>query len=444
MSTTDIYYEEDLLNESFCKKVIDSLTNEENFKIKEFLNKLSLAFIRESENFRREIINYFIIKFDGVGEDFLFRIGRDTMCGNIIILYKFFDKNSVIDISNIDNYDRLFELDFITESVLDLTPTNSQSCISFDDRLIKQCSKNVIVRLITLTELFFLKNYLHKSKDNFLSLLKLYESYNNIGGNKTEIFDSLINNNFDKFLSCIRKYDSNIKNINDFLKNYSRLYELLQESGIFVFFDFNNLTFNGVVYNKNIYPLRFLDKNKQEKILMSFQNIDKNEVAEIYDLNTESFAIPLYLSRKILISDVFSFSKIKDIILEKSDILEVKKLTEDEIIEKISKIIEEPNKTPHGPGEKADILTGKVKIIDDKDFRESAFIVKGKSFPRVNAQHVTHQILKSAKTNAQVLFLVITGNILDEARDNFIELAKLKDKIYCIIDCIDVAKIMKM
>src|SRR5471030_2767785 len=53
------------------------------------------------------------------------------------------------------------------------------------------------------------------------------------------------------------------------------------------------------------------------------------------------------------------------------------------------------NDTPHGPMEIVDILTTKVNC--KSQYQYCAFILKGKSFKRVTAQDVSHQIYRLRK-----------------------------------------------
>ncbi|MBU4116176.1 MAG: hypothetical protein KKG94_00345 [Nanoarchaeota archaeon] len=443
MKVANIYYEEDLLDINFLKKVIEKLDDDENH-IRNFLNKLSFAFIRESENFRKEIIIQFLNKFESKGEDFFFRIGRDTLCGSVIILYIVLEKHPVISIQNVHWYKKLSDLEFILNGAIDLVPKIGEFDIVFDERLTKSCSALDKSNLIELTELFFITNIIKKNLDNFKSLLELYRVGGARNSDKKEILDSLINNNFDKFLSCVRKYDSNIRKSEDFLNNYSKIYNLLLESGVFVYFDFDNLIFNGVATNKNLYPVKYLDRNKKEAILMPFQNLSNGDLEKAYDIHSESYAIPLKSCKKFTLRDIYSFKDAEKIKITAEEIKQTKKLSEDEIIETISVLIGDPNKTTHSPAEKADLYTGKLKINNETDLRDVAFIIKGKSFPKITPKDVSHQIIKASNTEATILFLGITGNLFDESRDNFISIAKLANKGYCILDVVDLTKIRKL
>lgn len=130
--------------------------------------------------------------------------------------------------------------------------------------------------------------------------------------------------------------------------------------------------------------------------------------------------------RIIKIHEIDEFSEIRsipdasinDTIL--SNIRELNEKTEMEPF--IREILSDPNETPHGPTEIADILTSHVHVRGDK--RLAAFILKGKSFKRVSSKDVTHQFAK-LRSIPQLSLMVFgaVGNIHDEPKKNFLQAA---------------------
>nr|CBH38629.1 hypothetical protein BSM_21060 [uncultured archaeon] len=148
--------------------------------------------------------------------------------------------------------------------------------------------------------------------------------------------------------------------------------------------------------------------------------------------------------RIIKIHEIDEFSEImtipaaaiNDTIL--SNIRELNEKTEMEPF--IREILSDPNETPHGPTEIADILTSHVHVRGDK--RLAAFILKGKSFDKVTSRHVTHQFAKLRQI-PQIGLMVFgaVGNIQDDAQKDFVQTAKDAGCDYLIIDAQDCARL---
>ncbi len=119
----------------------------------------------------------------------------------------------------------------------------------------------------------------------------------------------------------------------------------------------------------------------------------------------------------------------------------VQSLDEREEIEPfIRSILSEISGTPHGPAEIVDILTHKV-VIDEKP-GIAAYILKGKSFPKVRPTHVAHQIYRLEKiTPLNIAVFAVTGILLDAAKEQFISTAQRVAEYYAIFDIIDLARL---
>jgi hypothetical protein len=150
------------------------------------------------------------------------------------------------------------------------------------------------------------------------------------------------------------------------------------------------------------------------------------------------------MARIIKINEIDEFSEImtipndaiKDPIL--SNIRELNEKTEMEPF--IREILSDPNETPHGPTEIADILTSHVDVRGDK--RLAAFILKGKSFKRVTSRDVTHQFARLRQIPQLGLMVFgAVGNIHDNAQKDFVQTAKDAGCDYLIIDAQDCARL---
>lgn len=437
-----IFYEEDLLNFDSFEKTLDNMETIE--ELKNFLGKLSFAFFSSDLDYKRKMLFKFMNKYSERDFRFFLKIGRESYFGNVIILLKFVQDFGIINAESFDYFLELKTLEFIEEEIFDYCERGSVS-LDVEVTELKLASKNTALNLIFLLELFLSRGILISTKAVYITLMTLYKSHSNIGADKSSLYSSLLEQDAEKFIICLKKYDINFQDLNYFLNNYSKAYNLLLKNGIFVSFFVGNIKSNGEIYNNNFYPMRYIDSSGEERVLMPFAQVDKNRVKKIYDLVSESYVFSSNFSSKLTISDIFSFEKVKTFNEEilPVDIELVKEMSEKEIISRFSKIIHEMNEVPHGPAELADLLTGKIYINNSLDNRDSAFVFKGKSFKAIKPTEVAHQFLKAARTSAKILFFVYTGDILDEVREEFIQVSAGANKPYCFIDLEEITRIFK-
>ena len=126
------------------------------------------------------------------------------------------------------------------------------------------------------------------------------------------------------------------------------------------------------------------------------------------------------MGQLIEIRDVNAFSRIATVTAMTSGILaSVAQLHEiDELEAFLREILFDPTETHHGPTEIADILTTNVHVRGRKKF--AAFVLKGKSFPKVTSKQVAHQFLKLRTINGLDLIVFgAVGDIQDDAQRDF-------------------------
>lgn len=145
-----------------------------------------------------------------------------------------------------------------------------------------------------------------------------------------------------------------------------------------------------------------------------------------------------------LIDDFDSFSAVRNISaqsISEKVISAVKSLDEREELEPYLRIIlHDPNETPHGPAEIADIFTHKLSI--QKLTGMAAFILKGRSFPTVKPRHVAHQIYRLEKiAGLAIAVFAAPGIVLDSAKEQFVSTALRLGCNYSIFDAIDLARL---
>jgi superfamily II DNA or RNA helicase len=144
------------------------------------------------------------------------------------------------------------------------------------------------------------------------------------------------------------------------------------------------------------------------------------------------------------IDDFDSFSEVRNIPAELiSEILlnVVRKLDEREELEPYLRLIlHDPNETPHGPAEIADIFTHKLSI--QRLTGMAAFILKGKSFKTVRPHDVAHQIYRLEKiAGLAIAVFAAPGTILDGAKEQFVSTALRIGCNYAIFDANDLARL---
>lgn len=151
------------------------------------------------------------------------------------------------------------------------------------------------------------------------------------------------------------------------------------------------------------------------------------------------------MGRLIKLHEIDEFSDVKNIpdaAITKEILSNVKQFDEVNVIEKsIREIIYDPNNTPHGPSEIADILTSHINVRGSKCM--AAYIIKGKSFDKVKSITVAHQFLKIRQIpGIGLLVFIAVGDIQDDAQRDFIQVAFDTDCDYIIIDAQDLARLL--
>jgi len=144
------------------------------------------------------------------------------------------------------------------------------------------------------------------------------------------------------------------------------------------------------------------------------------------------------------VNDFDSFSAVRDVRPESVPeqlIRAVQKLDEREELEPYLRLIlHDPNETPHGPAEIADIFTHKLSI--QKLAGMAAFILKGRSFKTVRPRDVAHQIYRLEKiAGLAIAIMAAPGTILDGAKEHFVSTALRLGCNYAIFDAVDLARL---
>ena len=124
---------------------------------------------------------------------------------------------------------------------------------------------------------------------------------------------------------------------------------------------------------------------------------------------------------KLCLEDIDNFNKVNNRPRESvSEIADaIKNLNEKLHIEpSLRDIICDLTETAHGPSERADILTERIKIQGRSKL--AAFVIKGKSYQKVKAKDVVHQFVRLKDIQGlDIAIFVAVGDIQDSARIEF-------------------------
>jgi len=89
-----------------------------------------------------------------------------------------------------------------------------------------------------------------------------------------------------------------------------------------------------------------------------------------------------------------------------------------ELAPMLREILADPTETPHGPTEIADVLISKVRLRGERCI--AAFVLKGKSFSKVRASDIDHQVVRLRQIpDLGLMTLVAVGHIQDGAQRDF-------------------------
>jgi hypothetical protein len=438
--------EDDLRDVEFCKELIRrAFEIGAKQTITLLFEKMSRAFIFADAKYRQELIEDTYSAMRPLELADSIEIGRYSVFGNVVVLYSFMKRYTVVTSERLELVAALSELSFIKDPfTLELLPSGGKLILEIDERA-KQLNKPPeIEKSIEICELLFMGEKIVESRDTVEAMLRLYEASQMPDRKfKADILSSLLLKNPQIFLYCMQKMGKAFRDEQDIIHSYSEIFDLLQSLSLPVFFDFARVRFTDKVYNDNSYFARLLRKSGIEELLWAFEDEDSGDIQKVYDLRTEGFVTPKGRSGKVLLHEVFSFKKaqeITDVSTEK--IMAVKTLYETEIEEKIRDILRDQNITAHSPAEKVDVLEWKSYINNERDLRNVGFILKGRGFPKLSLDKVAHNIVKAVDLPVDIVFLVFTGDIFDEALAQFINLTTMAKKMYCVIDSRDLARLL--
>lgn len=155
------------------------------------------------------------------------------------------------------------------------------------------------------------------------------------------------------------------------------------------------------------------------------------------------FGEECYMGRLIKIHEIDEFYEIiniPDASINDEILTNIANLDEETELEQFTRdILYDPNNTPHGPVEIADILTT-LCVRGEK--KNAAFVLKGKSYKKVTSRDVSHQFMKLRQLpDVGLIVFGAVGNIYDDAQRDFITTAMDIGCDYLIVDAHDWARL---
>jgi hypothetical protein len=442
--------DKELKDVDFCRRIVARAITEKHMDILgQALGKMTEVFVFSDDKFRKNLTVTMYSSLRDLSLKNMISLGRETILGNILTLYFFAKRNTVVTFQNLETMSTLSDLKFIDDPfMLELCAGILEHRIIFDlDERVEHLPKpEEIEKTTRISEGFFENGLIEKNEDTIGGFAILYKNSTSPDLRlKGEIVTSLVKKKLKLFVNLLSKiFGKNIETEQDILEHYSEIYDELARINTPIFFDFEDyVRYNGVLYNGNFFFLKYMDNTGKERILFPFDQIGLDSVQKVFDLSSGTYVTPKGRMGKMLPHEIFSFKKMAKIdYVPKAKLDAVSRLSEDEIGKKIREILKDQNITPHAPSELADIFTTKLLINNENDLRDSAFILKGKGYPRVYLRSLSSNLLKAVKLPVAILFLVYLGSIMDEAQQSFIEECRLRGRMYCIIDRMDLAKLL--
>lgn len=442
-----IISEENLKNLRFCKQLLRRAFQERNDSvIRSLLSKISTVFVFSDEEYRREIVEYTYNLTHPLSVEKILDLDKESIFGNVLIIYYLVKEISPLTSEKIQTFVRLSELKHIRDSMtLELVPTKDVIIIDLDERVGSINNPSDIEKCIEICELLFSNGLVARTIDTINGMLILYKNASKAElGFKGDIIASLIKKKLNIFLTLIKKVLEEVKHREDLIKYYDKIYDLLLRAGIPVFFDFEKIYVDfDSLYNGNFYFAKVLDKLGNIDLILPFDKVGANQIQKVYDLNTGNFVTPRGRIGKLLLHDIFSFRRVRQITqVPEQQISFARELRETEIERKIREILHDQNITTHSPVEKVDVYTLKLYVNNENDLRDAGMILKGRGYLKVNLDSVASNILKAIDLPVHIIFLIHTGVLDDVAREKFINQCNRAKKMYCVVDAEDLARLL--
>jgi hypothetical protein len=152
-------------------------------------------------------------------------------------------------------------------------PYQEQVMLQIDER-VKGFSEDEVNKLAFACNFLFQIALLKKSRGTVESFLNVYNEVNKTEYSlRANLICSLLQGDPSQFSLLIEKFgELKITSENKIVENYSELWKCLEKLLLPVYFDLNNLRFNGVVFNDNFYFLKYETPDGFQKIVFPWSS----------------------------------------------------------------------------------------------------------------------------------------------------------------------------
>ncbi|XHH09790.1 MAG: hypothetical protein ACFCUE_03960 [Candidatus Bathyarchaeia archaeon] len=429
-----------LLLERIIQQIVCSNNNEE---IRELLRKMHFSFIANNDNYRMQSLEKLEKFFSQFPLQRISALCSDSLVGNYLALLLMFKKIAIIDVDSARDVIMLIpKLEYKEDLFSFGFPYPEQVFLDVDER-ISALPKNDIENLAASCVFLFQLDYIKKNKTTVESIRQIFASVGKTEYSlKSSLIKSLSDEDVSSFFSLLRRFGININSEQEVITGYCDFIHTLEQLSLPIYFKTNNIRFNGTMFNDNFTLLLYKDSSGIDKLIFPFRQVNFFEVGKVFDPESQIFYTPRERYGRLLLRDISSFKNVETIEAATPEKIKiVASMDEDAIAEKIRLILKDANLTHHGPIEIVDILTQYLFVNNTDDLRFSGFILKGSSFDAIHLNTIAGQLLKACHSVAQIVFLVFTSRLDDQAQTFFIKECNDKRKNFCIINRNELARL---
>ena len=440
--------EQDFFEYDCCEKVLSRIFAENRIDLlNAVLKKLSFAFFVKDEEFRAHILNTLLKYAKKMNIEAHVNAFQDNVPGNLFLLGYTARFLSPITVHNFKRLKMFLHCPYIMdEDVLNLYPLQDKIVLDLTTNLQNQISQRSLIRLVKILELLFQCKIIQESKESVISFYHLYGAISQSPYTlKHEIIESLLNKKIQTLLKHVNKITSmNIdKNcLNAEVVMFS--FKVLRNLRIPVYWHLENVRFNGEYINDNFFITLYKDASGSLHIFWPYDKISASEIKSVLDIRSGSFVIPSQRYGKLLLEQIYSFNevaKVKNVSEEEINL--VKNMTEKEMERAIRHILRDCNETAHSPIEVVDIYELKLHVNGIDDVRNAGFILKGRSYHNITLNTIATNIIKAVDSPVDIIFIIYVGKLQDEVLTHLERLCQQTNKMYCVIDSNDLARLLK-
>lgn len=432
------------VSDHFVKEIFAKIITQKFHKLLPiFFKKIHYFYLELSNNDRKELVKFFYKNLEKLELVPLVEYCKDSLVGNHLWLFALSSKMYNVDVSMLDLISNVERLQF-QEDLLSLNPQFDKKCVvEIDERILGDrisAQKSLKVQVLWYLHLIGL---LESTEDIVRSFKILYSTNEPIDKLKASLISSMLEGKEDEFIRILKRLNPEYDNVSSILDlDLMNLFNFVIFTKVPVYFDWKNVRYNGTLSNRNFFFLKYRNTQGEDKIVQPYSNAELNLVSKIYDMYGDTWFTPTERFGKLLPEDIHSFIRIKEIKDAAHEIERISSMSEDMVEAKLREILMDQGNTPHTPIEIADIFSTKIKINNESDLRNAAFILKGSSYsPQVTLKTVANQILKVFDLPIDLVIFIYVTSMGDDAKQKFIEQCELRRKMYCILGPDDLARL---